>query len=75
MHRTQIYFEESFFEALKEEARRAGVSVSAYIRDALKRDMTERRKKIEKKDFSEFAGMWKDRDIDLDGIREKAWKR
>ena len=25
--------------------------------------------------FSEFAGMWEDRDITIETIREKAWKR
>ncbi|MEA2098894.1 MAG: hypothetical protein U9P72_02055 [Campylobacterota bacterium] len=27
------------------------------------------------KSFSEFAGLWKDRDVDLKTIRETAWKR
>jgi len=29
----------------------------------------------EKGSFSEFSGMWKDRDIDIQTIRESAWKK
>ena len=25
--------------------------------------------------FSEFSGLWKDRDIDIETIRESAWKK
>lgn len=28
-----------------------------------------------KRDFSEFAGMWRDREIDIETIRDKAWKQ
>ena len=28
-----------------------------------------------KKSFSEFAGMWKDREIDIETLRETAWKK
>ena len=75
MHRTQIYFEERFFETLKEEARRMGVSVSAYIRDVVRRDLQERSGKRGRKDFSEFAGMWEGRNVSLEKLRERAWKR
>jgi len=26
-------------------------------------------------DFNDFAGMWKDRDITIESIREEAWKK
>lgn len=29
----------------------------------------------ESPDFFSFAGIWRDRDVDLDPIREKAWSR
>ncbi len=40
----------------------------------------EKAKKIEKKkgsknSFLEFAGLWKDRDITIETLRDKAWKR
>jgi hypothetical protein len=35
MHRTQIYFEETLFEAIRKEANTMGVTLSAYIRDIL----------------------------------------
>jgi len=28
-----------------------------------------------KKNLNEFAGMWSDREVDIDTIREKAWKK
>ena len=32
-------------------------------------------KEEEKISLSSFAGMWKDRDIDINSIRESAWKK
>jgi len=32
-------------------------------------------KKSSKNSFLEFAGLWKDRDVTLDALRDKAWKR
>jgi hypothetical protein len=29
----------------------------------------------DKSDFLEFSGLWKDRDINLEHLREKAWKK
>ena len=74
MHRTQIYFEEPFFEELKRQANTLGISLSAYIRDTLKKDLDEKKKKPSSTDFSNFSGMWKNRDISQDSLREKAWK-
>lgn len=75
MHRTQIYFEESMFQLLKERAAQMGISVSAYIREALKKELSSEQKNNQKPDLSEFAGLWKDRDeITSESLREKAWK-
>lgn len=73
MHRTQLYFDETMFEEIKETANSLNLSVSAYIREVLKKELNEKRQQ-QSLDFSEFAGMWKDEDISLEGIREKAWK-
>ncbi len=73
MHRTQIYFEEELFEAIKREANSLGISISAYIRSVLKKDLEQRKKT--KPDFSEFAGIWRDREITQKSIREIAWKK
>jgi hypothetical protein len=75
MHRTQIYFEETLFEAIRKEANTMGVTLSAYIRDVLKKDLQHKKSKETKPDFSSFAGMWSDRDITQDSLREKAWKK
>jgi hypothetical protein len=74
MHRTQIYFDEPLFEALKREASTLGLSLSAYIREALKKDLEMRKREKKSPDFSDFSGMWKERDIDQKSLREKAWK-
>ena len=74
MHRTQIYFEETLFEELKQQANTLGISLSAYIRDILKKDLQEKKKKPTSTDLSSFAGMWEDRDISQESLRKKAWR-
>jgi len=74
MHRTQIYFDEPLFEELKRQANTMGVSLSAYIRETLKKDLEEKKKKPSSVDFSNFSGMWEDRDITQESLRTKAWK-
>jgi len=75
MHRTQIYFEEPLFEALKRQANTLGISLSAYIRDVVRKDLEKQNKEPKKTDFSDFAGMWEERDITQESIRENAWKK
>jgi len=74
MHRTQIYFEESLFEELKSQANTLGISLSAYIRDTLKKDLQEKKNKPQSSDFSQFSGMWEGRDTTQESLREQAWK-
>ena len=74
MHRTQIYFEETLFDELKSQANTLGISLSAYIRDTLKKDLQEKKKKPHTKDFSQFSGMWEGRDTTQKILREQAWK-
>ena len=74
MHRTQIYFEESLFTEAKAQANSLGLSLSAYIRDILEKDLKTRKQKPQSLDFSDFSGMWKNREISQESIREKAWK-
>ncbi len=74
MHRTQIYFEEPLFEELKQQANKLGMSLSAYIRETLKKNLEENRKKPSSVDLSNFSGMWEGREITQESLREKAWK-
>ena len=74
MHRTQIYFEDTMLEELKQKANSLGVSLSTYIQDVLKKDLEEKKRTPKKLDFSEFSGMWKDLDITQESIRKKAWR-
>ena len=74
MHRTQIYFEESLFEELKSQANALGISLSAYIRNTLKKDLQERKNKPQSNDFSQFTGMWEGRETTQETLREQAWK-
>lgn len=74
MHRTQIYFEESLFEELKRQANTVGMSLSAYIRQTLKKDLDEKKKKPSSVDLSQFSGMWEKRDISQSSLRKKAWR-
>jgi len=74
MHRTQIYFEEPLFEELKSQANSLGISLSAYIRNTLKKDLQEKKNKPKSNDFSQFSGMWKGRETTQERLREQAWK-
>ena len=74
MHRTQIYFEEPLFEEMKQQANKLGMSLSAYIRETLKKNLEENRKKPSSVDLSNFSGMWEGREITQESLREKAWK-
>lgn len=76
MHRTQIYFEEDLFDAIKQQANHLNMSISAYIRETLRKDLETKQttNQTQPTDFSEFAGLWKDRSITQKELREKAWK-
>ncbi len=73
MQRTQIYFEESMLEELKQKANSLGISLSAYIRNSLKNNLNNE-EEPKKLNLSEFAGMWKDEEVTLESIRKAAWK-
>ncbi len=74
MHRTQIYFDEALYTQVKQAAQRGDMSVSAYIRDALKRELEGKSSVNKALDFSQFAGLWQDEDISQQKLRAKAWK-
>ena len=74
MHRTQIYFEEPLFEELKSQANALGVSLSAYIRDTLKKDLQKKKNEPQTHDFSQYAGMWEGRDTTQESLRKQAWR-
>jgi len=74
MHRTQIYFEEDLFKAIKQKANNNKLSISAYIRKTMAAELELQKRKTKTSDFSEFAGMWQDYDVSQDSIRAKAWK-
>ncbi|HFD11312.1 MAG TPA: hypothetical protein ENJ32_02410 [Crenotrichaceae bacterium] len=74
MHRTQIYFDEPLFEAVRQRAARHNLSISAYIRTVLQKELEAEKDQAMPVDFSDFAGLWEDYDISQDSIRSKAWK-
>lgn len=74
MHRTQIYFDEPLFEAIQQKAARHNVSISAYIREVLQKELEAEKDLLLPVDFSGFAGLWEDADISQESIRQKAWK-
>jgi predicted DNA-binding ribbon-helix-helix protein len=73
MHRTQIYFEESDFEKIKERARARNMSAAALIRELVSKEL-HKQDSAPSTDLLAFKGLWKGRDIDLDAIRKEAWK-
>ncbi|TXK93328.1 hypothetical protein BMR07_14240 [Methylococcaceae bacterium CS1] len=74
VYRTQIYFEELLFADVKRQANNLGLSLSAYIRKTLEKDLEERKKNPQTLDFSDFSGMWENREISQESIRKQAWK-
>jgi len=71
MHRTQLYFDEEIFEQVKQQCHSMGVSVSAYIREAVRKELERQKAAAHPIDFS---GMWKDNDVTQQSLRSKAWK-
>ncbi len=45
MHRTQLYFEEDLFSEIKKTASQKSLTVSAYIRDVLRKELEAQKKK------------------------------
>ncbi len=74
MHRTQIYFDETLFEAVRQKATRHNLSISAYIRGVLQKDLEADKNLLAPTDFSDFAGLWEDYDVSQESLRKKAWK-
>ncbi len=74
MHRTQIYCDEPLFEAVQQKAARRNLSVSAYIRDILQKELASESELTELIDFTEFSGFREDYDVSRESLREKAWK-
>ena len=74
MHRTQLYFEEELFEQVKQQSSGMGLSVSAFIRQAVRTELERQQKAAQPVDLSEFSGMWNDNDVSQQSLRSKSWK-
>jgi len=74
MHRTQIYFEDDLISEIKKAAQQTNLSMSAYIRNVLKKELANKQSAEQQIDLSAFTGIWQDRDIDQKQLRAKAWK-
>lgn len=74
MHRTQIYFEDDLIADIKKAAQQTNLSMSAYIRNVLKKELAQQKIEQTKIDFSDFTGIWQNRKIDQEQLRAKAWK-
>lgn len=74
MHRTQLYFDETLFNKIKQTASSMNMTVSAYIREVLKKELEAQQQKAQPVDFSKFSGMWENQDITQESLRGKAWK-
>ena len=51
-------------------SQRRGKSISALVVELIEREAA-----MQSDPFANLRGIWKDRDIDADEIRERAWKR
>jgi hypothetical protein len=74
MHRTQLYFDEILFNQIKQTASSMNMTVSAYIREVMRKELEAQQQKTQPVDFSEFSGMWENQNITQESLRNKAWK-
>lgn len=74
MHRTQIYFDEPLFAVIQQRAARSNLSISAYIREVIQKDLELEKELMLPVDFAGFAGLWEDSEISQASLRQKAWK-
>ena len=74
MHRTQLYFDDDLINEVRQMAAKLNMTVSAYIREVLKKELAAQKKLAQPIDFSEFVGLWKNNNITQESLREKAWK-
>ncbi|MBL4940789.1 MAG: hypothetical protein JKY81_03910 [Colwellia sp.] len=57
MHRTQIYFEDELICEIKKAAQQTNVSMSAYIRNVLKKELANKQASEQPLDFYDFIGL------------------
>ncbi len=71
MRRTQLYIDEETYRILKRESRLKKVSLSELVRQAV-RESLRRREEALLSGIEKVAGIWKDRDFDVDDyIKER----
>ena len=58
MHRTQLYFDEDLFEQVKQQSSGMGLSVSAYIREAVRKELEREKAASQPVDFSGFSQVY-----------------
>ena len=74
MHRTQLYFDDELINDVRKMAAKLNMTVSAYIRSVLKKELEKQEELSQPVDFSGFSGMWKNQEITQENLRKKAWK-
>ena len=71
MKRTQIYIDDETYGQLQRESSNKGVSISEIIRESIRRRTGNRVQKMLKA-AHDIAGVWKDRNVDVEAyVREK----
>ena len=70
MQKTELYLEDDLYIQLQQKAKQAKLTLSEYIENLLKTTI----KKDEKISFKEMVGIWKNKDINIEDIRNKAWR-
>jgi len=70
MQKAELYLEDDLYIQLQQKAKQAKLTLSEYIENLLKTTI----KKDEKISFKEIVGIWNNKDINIEDIRNKAWK-
>ena len=69
MQKTELYLEDDLYIKLQNQAKEAKLTISEYIANLIKSSMKE-----EKIPFKDMVGIWKNKNISIDDIRNRAWK-
>ena len=68
MKTAQVYFEDNIFKQLQKEAQKRNITISELIQELVPTSIKK------KSAFDKMVGIWKDKNIDIEEIRKKAWR-
>jgi len=68
MKTAQVYLEDNIFEQLQKEAQKRNMTISELIQELVQTSIKK------KPSFEKMLGIWKNKNINIEEIRKKAWR-